>query len=146
MPLTVTRAVGDTLLIGDSIKVEFVQVQGKRVRVSISAPDDVKIMRSELVLCTDRDIGFETVLSVSFEGDGRDFSALDSAAKWCQQAGYSVGFLQANCPIGVKRGRFAISKWRGLSESERLTLDGALVGDFRNGPVHLRMKPSDSAK
>ncbi|MFN0199005.1 MAG: carbon storage regulator [Planctomycetaceae bacterium] len=46
--LVLTRKLGETIQIGDSIIVEVASVQGNRVRLAIKAPDDVKIRRGEL--------------------------------------------------------------------------------------------------
>lgn len=43
------RKAGESLLIGEDITVRVVSVDGTRVRLAISAPEDVSILRSELV-------------------------------------------------------------------------------------------------
>ncbi len=47
--LILQRRAGESLLIGDDITVSVVSIDGLRVRLAISAPDDVQILRSELV-------------------------------------------------------------------------------------------------
>lgn len=47
--LILQRRAGESLLIGENITVSVVSVDGLRVRLAISAPDDVQILRSELV-------------------------------------------------------------------------------------------------
>ena len=47
--LILQRKAGESLLIGEDITVRVVSVDGVRVRLAISAPDDVSILRSELV-------------------------------------------------------------------------------------------------
>lgn len=48
--LVLTRDLKDsTLLIGDDIEVKVVNVKGNQVRLAISAPDDVNIVRTELL-------------------------------------------------------------------------------------------------
>ena len=49
MPLVLTRKVGQTITIGES-GVRVVQVQGTRVKLAITAPDSVRIIRGELPL------------------------------------------------------------------------------------------------
>lgn len=50
--LILQRKAGESLLIGDDISVSVVSVEGGRVRLAISAPSDVPILRSELVTAT----------------------------------------------------------------------------------------------
>jgi carbon storage regulator CsrA len=48
MPLTISREPEQTVLIGDDIEVKVTRVDGERVHLRITAPDNVKILRSEL--------------------------------------------------------------------------------------------------
>lgn len=48
--LILQRKAGESLVIGEDITVRVVSVDGARVRLAISAPDDVPILRSELVV------------------------------------------------------------------------------------------------
>lgn len=48
--LILQRKAGESLLIGEDITVRVVSVDGTRVRLAISAPDDVPILRTELVV------------------------------------------------------------------------------------------------
>ena len=48
--LILQRKAGESLVIGEDITVRVVSVDGARVRLAISAPDDVPILRSELVI------------------------------------------------------------------------------------------------
>ena len=47
--LILTRRVGETLRISDDIAVTIVAVSGNQVRVAIEAPQDVTVLREELV-------------------------------------------------------------------------------------------------
>ena len=47
--LVVTRRIGESLVIGDDIIVTCLNVVGRQVKIGISAPLDVKILRSELI-------------------------------------------------------------------------------------------------
>ena len=47
--LILQRKAGESLLIGEDITIRVVSVDGTRVRLAISAPEDVSILRSELV-------------------------------------------------------------------------------------------------
>ena len=47
--LVLTRRVGETVVIDDHIRLTVVSVQGNHVRLSFSAPPEVRIMRKELL-------------------------------------------------------------------------------------------------
>lgn len=50
--LILQRKAGESLVIGEDITVSVVSVDGGRVRLAISAPPNVSILRSELVTAT----------------------------------------------------------------------------------------------
>jgi len=45
--LILTRRVGETLMIGDSVSVTVLGVKGNQVRIGITAPKDVAVHREE---------------------------------------------------------------------------------------------------
>jgi carbon storage regulator len=47
--LVLSRKPGEKIVIGDDITLTVVRVQGNQVRLAIDAPDDVRILRGELV-------------------------------------------------------------------------------------------------
>ena len=47
--LILTRRPGETILIGDDIEVTVMRISGNQVRIGIEAPEDVHIVRGELV-------------------------------------------------------------------------------------------------
>ena len=47
--LVLTRKVGDSILVGDSIKIQVVKVKGSQVRLGIEAPKETKIFRQEIL-------------------------------------------------------------------------------------------------
>jgi carbon storage regulator len=47
--LLLSRRTGETIKIGDDITVTVLNVKGNQIRIGITAPDDVKIMREELL-------------------------------------------------------------------------------------------------
>ena len=49
MALVLTRRLGESVLIGDDIKVTIVSSQGNQVKVAFEAPKDVVILRQELL-------------------------------------------------------------------------------------------------
>ena len=46
--LVLSRKVGQSLRIGDNVRVKVVEVRGQQVRLGIEAPDDVSITREEI--------------------------------------------------------------------------------------------------
>lgn len=49
MSLILTRRPTEALVIGDDITVEILEVRGCQVRIGITAPKDVQILRTELL-------------------------------------------------------------------------------------------------
>lgn len=48
--LILTRKPGESLYIGDNVKVTVVEIKGNQVRVGIEAPSDLRIYREEIYL------------------------------------------------------------------------------------------------
>jgi carbon storage regulator len=46
--LILTRRVGETIMIGESVKVTVLEVKGSQVRVGIEAPKEVPVHRQEI--------------------------------------------------------------------------------------------------
>jgi len=53
--LVLSRKPGEKVLIGDSITLTVVSINGNRVRLGIEAPGDVSILRSELAVWQEAD-------------------------------------------------------------------------------------------
>jgi carbon storage regulator len=47
--LVLTRRVGEEIIIDGDIRITVVAVKGDRVRIGITAPDDVRVLREELL-------------------------------------------------------------------------------------------------
>lgn len=73
-----------------------------------------------------------------FEGE-RTFEALHAAEKWCIDNGYSYGSTCACAPQAIKKGNWAIAKWKNLTPSERNDIDGTITGEGRQGPVTVKI-------
>lgn len=46
--LVLSRKVGETIVIGDRIQLKVVAIKGRRVKLGIEAPNDVRLVRGEL--------------------------------------------------------------------------------------------------
>jgi carbon storage regulator len=46
--LILTRRVGETLVIGDEVKVTVLGIKGNQVRIGVNAPKDVSVHREEI--------------------------------------------------------------------------------------------------
>ncbi|OIO68414.1 MAG: carbon storage regulator [Zetaproteobacteria bacterium CG12_big_fil_rev_8_21_14_0_65_55_1124] len=47
--LILTRAVGETVTIGHNIRVTILSVKGTQVRIGIEAPNDMLVLREEII-------------------------------------------------------------------------------------------------
>lgn len=77
--------------------------------------------------------GWEWVHVERFEGG--DFRAVALAKQRVKLSGMSYGSMQDDAPIACYAGDCYVSKWRGLSNADRMAADAMIVGDKRNGPV-----------
>jgi len=50
--LVLSRKRNESLIIGDHIRITVIDIRGNQVRVGIEAPDDVRILREELLIPT----------------------------------------------------------------------------------------------
>lgn len=47
--LILTRRIGEGVYVGDDVKIVILGIRGSQVRIGIEAPDDVNIVREELL-------------------------------------------------------------------------------------------------
>ena len=55
--LVLTRKIGESIIIRDDIVVTIVEINKNQIKVGISAPNDVNIVREELLLRGNKDNG-----------------------------------------------------------------------------------------
>lgn len=48
--LVLSRKPGDAIIIGGGIRIRVLRIDGKQVRIGIEAPDEVAIVRAELLI------------------------------------------------------------------------------------------------
>ncbi len=48
--LVLTRKKNQSIMIGDKIEITIIEIKGDQIRIGISAPDDVTILRKEVYL------------------------------------------------------------------------------------------------
>jgi carbon storage regulator len=53
--LVLTRKLNETIRINDDIEIKVIRLTGNRVKIGVQAPQDVKVMRGELVERDKRD-------------------------------------------------------------------------------------------
>lgn len=71
--LILTRRLGETLLIGDDITITVLGVKGNQVRIGTNAPEDVRVIRTELLSPSER----EANDAIPEEGSHRRGDAVD---------------------------------------------------------------------
>ena len=76
--LVLTRKLGQSIMIGDRVEVQVLSVAGEKVRLGITAPEDVSIFRNEVY---DR---IESETEVGPEDEGTD-NAVSRAMKRLSQ-------------------------------------------------------------
>jgi hypothetical protein len=72
---------------------------------------------------------------MTFEGE--EFAAFHAAEQFATECGFSVGRMQRDEPIGLLFGDYDIQKWRNIHPKDRLKFHGLILGQKRNGPVHV---------
>ena len=61
--LVITRKTDESLLIADNIEITVLEISKDKVKIGVSAPRDVKVMRNELVATQDANIESAEVIS-----------------------------------------------------------------------------------
>lgn len=47
--LVIARRKGETLLIGENIEINVLEIQGDKVKIGVSAPKNIRVLRKELL-------------------------------------------------------------------------------------------------
>ena len=63
--LVLSRRISQSIMIGDNIEVTVVRIAGNRVRIGVSAPANIRILRSELDE-TDASVEFQRSSDMEF--------------------------------------------------------------------------------
>jgi len=67
--------------------------------------------------------------------DKGTFMAYWAAEQWIRENGYSCGSMCSPMPTAIMKGDVHVAKWKNLTTKERNTVDGVIVGEYREGPV-----------
>ncbi|ABB30683.1 carbon storage regulator, CsrA [Geobacter metallireducens RCH3] len=77
--LVLTRKMGETITIGDQIRIKVVEMKGNQVRLGIEAPGDMRIYREEIYLKVQKENQLAAAWSledlesaVNFAGAGKE--------------------------------------------------------------------------
>jgi carbon storage regulator CsrA len=116
--LVLTRAKGDSLVIGDCIRVTVVECRGDKVRLAITAPVDVSVHRKEvydvLQLFPGPWTGPQSAFLQAILEDPADDSVRLIFADWLDDQGDPRGeLIRAQCQAGVAGGLPETTSGRG---------------------------------
>jgi carbon storage regulator CsrA len=112
--LVLARKLDETIRIGDHITVTILQVKGRIVKIGITAPRDIRVMRGELIEAADEassTVQFETTLDID------QLNALGGAAESGLNEATESGVAAETCEKGTDEKRSKST--RGLSGFRR---------------------------
>lgn len=126
--LILTRKPGESLYIGDNIKITIVEIKGHQIRVGIDAPTDLRIYREEIYL----QILEENKAAAAAAGPGSDAGLEGLSANWSGATGegdpnkkkkaslgsLSVGSLKAHTPKKVDGPDVIVKRKKGTGKED----------------------------
>ena len=113
--LILTRKPGESLYIGDKIKITIVEIKGHQIRVGIDAPTDLRIYREEIYLqileenrraAEASEVSAEDLEGLRVQWGSDDEEGAKGKLKVKSLAAFSVGSAEKRVPdVVVKRKR-----------------------------------------
>lgn len=83
-------------------------------------------------------LGREVKLKKEFKSNGT-FQSMYDAERWLNNKGCSTGSSSATKPTAIMKGDYyeydLPYKWKNFNKTQIACVHGAMVGDFREGPV-----------
>lgn len=104
--LILTRKPGESLYIGDNIKITIVELKGHQIRVGIDAPTDLRIYREEIylqILEENKKAAEGAVAPAGLEGISDAWLGRKGEGSPPQAAGVKTGGLKQDLQVIVKR-------------------------------------------
>lgn len=104
--LILTRKPGESLYIGDNIKVTIVEAKGNQIRVGIDAPTELRIYREEIyleIMETNRKAAEASVAPAGLEGISEAWLGRKGESGGVKSGGAKAASLQQNLQVIVKR-------------------------------------------
>lgn len=104
--LILTRKPGESLYIGDNIKITIVELKGHQIRVGIDAPTDLRIYREEIylqILEENKKAAEGAVAPAGLEGISEAWLGRKGEGSPLQSSGVKPGALKQDLQVIVKR-------------------------------------------
>lgn len=144
--LILTRKPGESLFIGESVKITIMEIKGNQIRIGIDAPKELRIYREEIYLQIMEENKMASDVSaagtlgaISFAGSGDSSGSVDLSN---EKQGLGKLVVKPVSGLNSMKGRFANRD----SEQDGAT-DLPKVGQFKQPEVVVRKKkkPSEEA-
>ena len=85
-------------------------------------------------------LGREVLEKVEFKVAGT-FESYYAACHWCKENGFDYGSSCAMQPMALMIGKYSdydlTQKWKNMTDEERNSIHGVMVGDLREGTVYI---------
>lgn len=77
-----------------------------------------------------------------FEHKGT-WEAINAAMRWVHERGFTAGSSSSPLPLALVKGDYGQTplpnKWKNFKKHHMQHVDGTITGDFREGPVRVRL-------